>query len=383
MRIVVMGGAGQVGAELSADLAALDELNDLVIADVGQPALDGVLDRIGHERASAVAVDLYSEDARALVEGADLVVNCTSFTHFDRVLDLAVAAKANYADLFSEPTAAHREKAAQAGITAISGLGLTPGLSNVLVAKAVGELGPPRDVEICWVADRPLASSRGLLDTITYENSEACRTRMYLRDGRLIQARPFEGTRIVDYPLPMGRRQVHVVPHPEAETLPRNFPSLRNCAVRGGWREDLLADIRVLNKYGLLDDGRIDVGGDKVTPYEATVAQMWQRAKDIPDLAPTLLYLYVEVGAIVDGAYAERRYTVTHPADWGKHGVGRTTGICAAVGVQLLARHGVAAKPGFADPEVYYDPDEFLGELASRKVIDVQVVDERAAVAST
>ena len=42
------------------------------------------------------------------------------------------------------------------------------------------------------------------------------------------------------------------------------------------------------------------------------------------------------------------------------------TGVCAAVGAQLLARHG-RTEAGFVDPEAYYDPDEFLAELAVRE----------------
>ena len=46
------------------------------------------------------------------------------------------------------------------------------------------------------------------------------------------------------------------------------------------------------------------------------------------------------------------------------------TGICAAVGVQLLGRHG-RTQPGFVDPEAYYDPEEFLAELGGRENVDV------------
>jgi hypothetical protein len=48
------------------------------------------------------------------------------------------------------------------------------------------------------------------------------------------------------------------------------------------------------------------------------------------------------------------------------------TGACAAVGAQLLGRHGNRGA-GFVDPEAYYDPREYLVELARRRSVDVAV----------
>ena len=47
------------------------------------------------------------------------------------------------------------------------------------------------------------------------------------------------------------------------------------------------------------------------------------------------------------------------------------TGIPAAVGAQLLARHGRAAV-GFVDPEEYYKPVEFLTHLERRPGIAIE-----------
>jgi alpha-D-ribose 1-methylphosphonate 5-triphosphate synthase subunit PhnH len=53
-----------------------------------------------------------------------------------------VEAGINYADLISEPAEEHFASAEKAGLTAISGLGATPGLTNVLAAKAANWLEP-------------------------------------------------------------------------------------------------------------------------------------------------------------------------------------------------------------------------------------------------
>ena len=122
-----------------------------------QAEIVGELDRPG---VAVLEVDVRDRDrALAALTGADLLMNCTSFALFDDVFALALAAGVDYADLISEPSDHQREAARDAGITAISGLGATPGLSNVLVAHAAGELDDVHDVEISWLSSRTAMSS--------------------------------------------------------------------------------------------------------------------------------------------------------------------------------------------------------------------------------
>ena len=87
----------------------------------------------------------------------------------------------------------------------------------------------------------------------------------------------------------------------------------------------------------------------------------------------------VEVIARGAEGSVRRTYDVSHPIDWGQEGTGRMTGTCAAVGAQLLGRHG-RTQAGFVDPEVYYDPEEFLAELAKRETVEVVWRDESIEV---
>ena len=136
MRVVVLGGAGEVGAEVTRDLAAVDEIDSVVIADLDERRADQIAGEL--ERPEVAALRLYVRDrdgALAALAGADVLMNCTSFALFDDVFALALAARVDYADLISEPSEQQRKAARDVGITAISGLGASPGLSNVLVAQ--------------------------------------------------------------------------------------------------------------------------------------------------------------------------------------------------------------------------------------------------------
>jgi lysine 6-dehydrogenase len=363
--MVVLGGAGEVGAALCSDLARCDEITGLVVADVDHAKAAQVAAELG-ARASAVRVDVHDRaGALSVLDGADVLVNCTSFTLFDPVIRLAAEARVPYADLLSTPGAEHRALVQESAITAISGLGATPGLSNVLVRHAADELDELEEVHISWVSFRTIAPAPGLLDTILWELAENCPTRLYLQGGRFRTAGFMEGSRVVAFRPPVGRQRVYYVPHTEVTTLPAHFPTLRFCAVRGTWRPELMEDIRVLNKYGLLDGPAL----------EQTKAWIWERFGGLRDEAPWLLFVNVEVIGSRGGEPVRRVYDVSHPTDWGQEGTGRMTGVCAAVGAQLLARHGATAR-GFVDPEAYYDPNEFLAELSQRGTVEVTWEDE-------
>jgi saccharopine dehydrogenase (NAD+, L-lysine-forming) len=367
MRVALVGGAGEVGSEIARDLARVAEIETLVIADVDSDraaALARELESL-HSDVSAAGLDINDrESALALLDGADVLMNCTSFTLFDRVLALAAEASVDYADLISEPGDDHRRAAEEAGITAISGLGASPGLSNVLVRHAANSLDELHEVEISWMSVRTVAPTPGLLDTILWELSDDCVTRRYYRDGRHHRAAFMEGSRLVDFAPPIGRQYVYYVPHTEVTTLPRHFPTLRHCAVRGSWRPELMQDMSVLERYGLLTGPAL----------AQTKQAIWLRCGGERDATPWMLYVNVEAVGVRDGDEVRRTYTVSHPVEWGQHGVARMTGVTAAVGAQLLVRHG-RTSPGFVDPEEYYDPLEFLAELERRNSIVVQCVE--------
>jgi lysine 6-dehydrogenase len=369
MRVVLLGGAGEIGSEVARDLAALPEIDSLVIADLDAERAAELVRRLDRRGTNACELDARDrESGLALLADADLLMNCTSFELFDDAFALALEARVDYADLISEPTMEQRRAAASAGITAISGLGATPGLSNVLVAHAAEQFDELRDVNISWISLRTVAPTPGLLDTILWEVSEDCPTRRYWRDGRHERAAFLEGSRRVQFASPVGRQLVYYVPHTEVTTLPRHFPTLRECAVRGSWRPELMADLRVLDRYGLL----------AAAALESTKSAIWWRLGGVRDAAAWMLYVNVEVGRLRDGETVRRTYNVSHPVDWGEQGVARMTGLPAAVGAELLARHGRIAT-GFVDPEEYYDPIEFLAALDRRSAIIIECEDAAGA----
>ncbi|QIX26944.1 hypothetical protein ncot_10265 [Nocardioides sp. JQ2195] len=377
-RVVVLGAAGEVGAWVARELADCADIGSVLLLDVDSKRLEEVVASTNGSHVEGQVVDLADRDAMlAALRGADLLMNCTSLTLFDEVITLAIEAGVNYADLISEPTSAQQRAAADAGITAVSGLGSSPGLTNVLVHHAHQELASVEEVHIQGVAWRAVAPSPGLLDTILWELADDTPTRQYFQNGRYHWAASMDGSRVAEFPEPIGKQHVYIVSHTEPRTLPKHFPELKFCAMRVTWPVELMNDIRILNKYGLLDSAEIP-GMPGVTPLAATRARIWQKWGGVRT-APCLLFTQVEVLGTQDGRTIRRVYDLTHPVDWGDVATGRQTGICAAVGAHLLAKHGSGPGKGFVDPEVYYDPNEFIAELRKRGTLELTWTDSEVS----
>jgi saccharopine dehydrogenase-like NADP-dependent oxidoreductase len=296
-----------------------------------------------------------------LAEDADCIVNCTPFRFFDSVFAAALEARTDYLDLISAPTDAQRAAACSAGILAIAGIGKGPGTSNMVCAHAAAAMDEPLEFHVNFAVYRTIAPSEGLLDTILWELSAHCPTRQYFSNGRFVWAPPFECSRLVDFPGPVGRQRAYVVPHPETVTLVKNYPTLRFMAVRGTWHPTLMHDIDVLNRYGLLDDVPVGPGGMPI--FDAVRERIWQTHGGdrlaVGEWASVNVY---EAIGRRDEELVQRNYRFEHDP-MGTEIIGFLTGVNAAASVRLLARGARPAAPGFTDPELCFDPDEYLAEL--------------------
>lgn len=367
-RVVVLGGAGEVGQWVVRDLCSRDSISEVVIAEVAADRARALAQEVG-SKASVLPVDM--DDRTSLMtqlRGAALLMNCTSHVFFDQVFSLALEAQVNYADLISEPSAEQRDAAVRAGITAVSGLGLSPGVTQVLVRQAVEEFDQADEVHISGVSWRTIAPSRGGLETVLWELAEDTPTRQYFQNGRFRGASYREGSRWVEFLEPVGRHRVYYVPHPETTSLVRNFPQLKFCATRVSWRDEIMDDVAVLNKYGLLDDAPV-AGSQGLTIREAVRDRVWEVKGEQRDERGWALMCTVEIVGSRSGHSVVRTYQTGHP-EWGHDTTGRVTGVCAAVGAELLAVDP-PKQVGWLDSELAFEPEPFLAALDERKCIPI------------
>lgn len=371
-RIFVLGGAGNMGTELTRALLKFPDVEQVAIGELDRDAAEKLAAGLNDPRLQVVRTDVTRiEETAEKVRGYDVLMNATYFGFFDAAIRVACRAQIDYADLISEPTAEQTAMVHEAGITAISGLGCTPGLSNVLARRGADHFEETEEIHVHWASFRTVAPSEGLIDTIIWELADECPTRQYYLNGRFAVVPPFHGSKLVRFGKSMGEQVVYYMPHTETVSLAKNFAGVHYVSVRGTWRPELMDDFRTLNRYGLLDKAHVEVSGGKVVVADVVRRRMWQVHGGRKDEQLWGFFLNVEVLGRQQGRLGRCVMNASHPATWKEHSTARMTGIPAAVGAVLLARHG-RRKTGIVYPEEYYDPAEFLSELQVFESIKIE-----------
>lgn len=158
MKVLVLGGAGGVGLAAAQRLAASDIVSEIVIAGRNAGAAAAAAAEVG-DKAAGVRVDAHDEERlREVSAGCDLMLNASGpdFETPLPALRAAIAAGAHYCDAAADgPTTVQALRldadAARAGITAILGIGIAPGATNLLAKQAASRLDEIDETQFGYV----------------------------------------------------------------------------------------------------------------------------------------------------------------------------------------------------------------------------------------
>ena len=218
--------------------AALDFVEELVVGDLDGGAADDIAARLG-PKASGAAVDVQNDRALSkLFAGATAVLNTVGpfFRLGPPVLRAAITAGVHYLDInddweSTEAMLALDDDARSAGVTAVIGVGASPGISNMLACLAMRELDDVDEVIAGFDLDAAMPEQRGdkpCAATVHALHQLSGRIRVF-EDGAFAEAKPQCRVEF-DYP-GLGPRTGWTMGHPEAVTFPRTFPKLRTARV--------------------------------------------------------------------------------------------------------------------------------------------------------
>ncbi len=360
-------------------------VEELVVADRDGDSAAKVAQSLG-PRATSKRIDATnSKELVELFKQADVVLNTVGpFYRFGvPILEAAIEAGCDYLDICDdwEPTLKMLEvddRAQAAGITAIIGMGVSPGVTNLLAAKAVGELDSADDVITGWnlesMEDEEIAGDEGGNAAIEHWIHQCTGDIRIHRDGAPVDVKPLQRLDI-DYPA-LGKIETWTVGHPEAVTLPLTFQELKGSRNVMILPRSVLYVLRAVT--GAVDRGWIEVEtGAKVIVGLGTVVVPAMQLK-----ARLVRRLRKSGNGKVHG-HNERTATTRKPqlfalATGEKAGVSTTAtaavhavpggGMGAAAGIPLatvlpLLENGNIEKHGVLTPESVIDPDQFFGEL--------------------
>jgi saccharopine dehydrogenase (NAD+, L-lysine-forming) len=411
MRVLVVG-AGGVGAAFAAIAQRRPAFERVSLADVSAARAHDVVAKLGEaDRFAAEHVDASDRAALvALIERTrpDAVLNACDPRFNEPIFDAAFQARTTYLDMamtLSHPhpqrpyelpgvmlgdvQLARNEQWEQAGVLALVGIGVEPGLSDVFARYAADELFAKvdevgvRDGSDLVVEGYDFAPTFSIWTTI-----EECLNPplIWERERGFYTTAPFSEPEVFEFPEGIGRVECVNVEHEEVVLVPR-WVDCERVTFKYGLGQEFIDVLRTLHKLGLDSTEPVTVrplagtspvagtphgggqaGGVEVAPRDVVAATLpdpatlgermtgrtcagtWMTGTG-KDGAPRSTYLY----HIVDNEHTMREY--------GSQAVVWQTAVNPVVALELLDE-GVWKGTGVFGPEAF-PPGPFLERLAA------------------
>jgi saccharopine dehydrogenase-like NADP-dependent oxidoreductase len=250
------------------------------------------------------------------------------------------------------------DAARAAGVTAVIGMGASPGTSNLLAVKAMNACDTVERIFTAWRAGagvpRPTPEDPEPETTAAVQHwIHNCSAPIKVwRDGGFADAWGLEQLTL-SYP-GIGEDPVWTCGHPEPLTLPRVRPELQEALNVMTSRQGLIdAVARIAER---VKSGELDV--PTASKKLLVEPNMWGSAAGPAPVLPDLF-------AIADGVKDGERVRVgARPLALPGNDMGEYTGIPLAVATLMLVR-GEVDSPGVHGPEGAVDPDIYFRELAT------------------
>ena len=147
MKVLAIGGSGGMGRFAVKTAENFADIESILVADLNSDAAKQFSDTCG-QKVSGIGLDVLNKEAlQEILQDVDVVLN-TSGPFFKLgvpILKAAIDARCNYLDICDdwEPTIEMlnlNNRAKEKGITAVIGIGASPGLTNLLGLMAINEL---------------------------------------------------------------------------------------------------------------------------------------------------------------------------------------------------------------------------------------------------
>jgi len=405
IKVVALGGCGGMGQFAVKTALQFENIETICIADKNIERARDFSIKCGY-KTKAYMIDITDKDSLIkLLSTSDIVMNTTGpyYRYGVPILEAAINSKCNYIDLNDdwEPSLemlSKSEEAKHAGITAIIGMGASPGITNMLAAKAVEQIEIVDDLITIWGAGSNKISNLksqfypgdgGTFGSaIEHLLHQITGTIRIFKKGKFIDIKPLEKI-IIDYP-GNGKVSAYIVGHPEAVTLPITYPDINNCFNAMALPEYLIQGLiffasEVENKRMTLRKASRLLLDIVENPLNTLLSK--QAAEIISAvfnqsicfknnlLLKPLKLLKIsenklpEICAIAIGTNDGKKtacsvsLSSSLTGDSKYSNMGALTGIPLAVGLDFFSQ-GIITKKGVFSPEAIFNPDMFFDRLA-------------------
>jgi saccharopine dehydrogenase (NAD+, L-lysine-forming) len=375
-RVTVLGGSGAVGSIAAETLASSGVFSDVVVADINIAAARKVAGKLKGSKASAVEFDADGpQSLRKAVSGSAVVLNCVGpfYKYGPTILKTVIDARINYVDICDDFDATEKllamdDKAKKAGVSALIGMGSSPGVANVLVRFCVDSLLDQVEAVDIYHAhggekiEGPAVVKHRIhsmkINIPMFLDGKFTTVNLFDDSGKALE----EETEFKD----VGTYNVYGYPHPETITLPKYLKGVKRVTNLGLVLPPAYAElIKGMVRLGVTDEKPIEVQGHKIVPLEFAVAYILsQRERLLKEakIDQPMGCLKIVVKGVKDGGKNTYIFSMSSRGQ----GMGEGTGIPAAIGAIIMGTGKITQK-GVLTPEACVNPMDLL-ELAKTKV---------------
>jgi saccharopine dehydrogenase (NAD+, L-lysine-forming) len=379
-RVVVLGGCGTVGTVAVRTLAGMDDFSEIVIADINFEKAQERVAEIGGACSDAVQVDATdSQSIKNAIRGSDVVLNvCGPFYKLGPIVLRAVIEEGiNYVDICDDYDATRllfemHEDAKKAGISALTGMGSSPGIANLLIKFCADQMLDEVDsIDVLHAhGGEPTEGAAVVAHRIhsmtspipMYLNGELTTVDYFGESGRALEVDE-------DFHC-IGTYRCYPYPHPETITIPNYIKCNRvtnlGCVIPVEYY-DL---IRNIARLGIVDETPVEVKGQEVVPLDFSIAYILRERERIlkeTNFGTQRGCLKLVVKGTLEGKPHQFNFQLASVGQ----SMGEGTGIPAAIGAALLQRGKITEK-GVLPPEGCVNPFEFL--LGMREQLKLETV---------
>jgi saccharopine dehydrogenase (NAD+, L-lysine forming) len=391
MRVLVVG-AGGVGAAFAAIAQRRDAFERVVLADVSPARAREAVASLGEaDRFAAERVDASDGGELTRLIGRvepDAVLNACDPRFNPPIFDACFDARVTYLDmamtlskphpqrpyelpgtLLGEHQLARSDQWEQAGLLALVGIGVEPGLSDVFASYAAQELfGDVREVGVRDGADLVVEGYDFAPTFSIWTTIEECLNPplIWERERGFYTTAPFSEPEIFTFPEGIGKVECVNVEHEEVVLIPR-WVQCERVTFKYGLGEEFIGVLRTLHKLGLDSTEPVAVRGQQVSPRDVVAAALPDPATLGERMTGRTCAGTWVTGTGIDGS--ERSTYLYHVVDnettmreYGSQAVVWQTAVNPVVALELL-NEGTWRGTGVLGPEAF-PPKPFLERLA-------------------
>ena len=382
LKVLTLGGSGDMGRMSVAILLESPEVSSITVADKNYERAKTFIKMIGSDKLSAIGIDVIEHDNLVqLISDYDIVVNTVGpFYKFAKpIMEAIIEAKRNYVDICDDwkPTLdllEMNEKAKNTGITAIIGIGASPGITNLMSVLACKELDEVDEVITAWGMGKTIMGKKPnyfikpkkfykqFRDSAPIANAaimhffyETLGKVPTFRDGKIIEIESLTEALPIQFPGYKDAYACHIG-HPEPVTLPRVIKAnaVSNLMFAGKKPTEIVRQYR-----------------EKIINNELTISEASIKLeKEIKKIRrnPLILKEFInyppETCVIVTGLKNNKRKKIAIGCYRNPYGeMAGDTGVPLAIGA-LMIIEGKIKEKGVLTPEEAIDPEEFFNRYA-------------------